>query len=310
MAAGGLQPEDLADPERLLDLEGVLRLTQAAAEEAGDDALGLHLGERWDLGSLGVLSYAVFNAPTVGTALRNLDRYGRSHIQGGGIRLSTRGAEAWLGYELAVRDPELARQHVEAAATVGVRILRRLLGDGFQPRRVLFGHRRPREVSEHRRVFGCAPEFGCSDGLAIVFDASVLPLPVPGADRRLLPLIERHLAESLADGEEDAWLSELRGAVTRSLCDGSPSIRSTAKQLGMSVRTLQRRLEAHDVAFRDLVAETRRTLAQRYLAEGSANLTEVAFLLGYSELSAFDRAFRRWTGSTPLAERRRLRAAD
>jgi AraC-like DNA-binding protein len=114
----------------------------------------------------------------------------------------------------------------------------------------------------------------------------------------------------LATPGQDDWLAGLRSSVAESLCDGAPTIRTTSKRLGLSVRTLQRRLEQHDVDFRSLVAETRHELAKRYLAENTANLTEIAFLLGYSELSAFDRAFRRWTGSTPLAARRSLRAAN
>jgi AraC-like DNA-binding protein len=100
----------------------------------------------------------------------------------------------------------------------------------------------------------------------------------------------------------------VRSTVAEALCDGSPTIRKIARRMGTSVRTLQRRLELQGVVFKELVAEIRCELAHRYLADAQADLTEVAFLLGYSELSAFDRAFRRWTGSTPLVVRRGLRA--
>ncbi len=288
----------------------MLRLSRAAAEESRNDAFGLHAGETWSLSALGILTYAVLNAPTVGTALRNLDRYGRSHLQGGGILFATDSREARLRYELAVADRELARQHVEAAAVVGVRIVRRLAGDDWRPRRVLFGHRRPRDVSEHERIFCCPLSFGHEANLSIVFDAAVLGNAVRGADRRLLPLVERHLEEVLAALGDDHWLQAVRGVIAEALCDGGPTLRAIAKRMGMSVRTLQRRLDDHDVLFKDLVAQIRRELAQRYLADGRANLTEVAFLLGYSELSGFDRAFRRWTGSTPLEARRSLRTAE
>jgi AraC-like DNA-binding protein len=309
LAAAGLEAADLDDPDRLIDLESILRLSCAAAEEARNDAFGLHAGETWSLSALGVLTYAVLNAPTVGTALRNLDRYGRSHLQGGGIRFASDGGEARLGYELAVADRELARQHVEAAAVVGVRIVRRLAGDDWRPRRVLFGHRRPRDVCEHERIFACPLSFGQETNLSIVFDAAVLAKSVRGADRRLLPLVERHLEEVLAKLGDDHWLQGVRGTIAEALCDGGPTLRVIAKRMGMSVRTLQRRLDDHGVLFKALVAEIRGELARRYLAEGRANLTEVAFLLGYSELSGFDRAFRRWTGSTPLEARKNLRSA-
>jgi len=309
LAAAGLREADLADPDRLLELDPVLRLAQAAAEAAGDDCLGLHLGESWDLGGLGVLSYAVLNAPTVGTGLRNLDRYGRSHLQGGRIALALEAGEARLIYELEASDRELARQHVESAAVVGLRIVQRLAGADWRPRRAVFGHRRPRDTSEHARIFRCPVRFAGGEHLVIAFDVADLERSVAGADRNLLPIVEQHLDKLLSADVKAALVQDVRGVLAQVLCDGNPTIRVVAKRLGMSVRTLQRRLDEHGVVFRDLVQEIRHELAERYLAERSANLTEVAFLLGYSELSTFDRAFRRWTGSTPVAARRSLRAA-
>jgi AraC-like DNA-binding protein len=306
LRASGLAEADLRDPDRLLDLDSVLRLADRAARSAEDDCFGLHVGEAWDLGDLGVLSYAVLNAPTVRTGLRNLDRYGRVHVQGGRILLTERADEAQLEYQLDTDDRELARQHVESAAVVGLRIVRRLAGERWRPRRVSFGHSRPRDCAEHARIFDCELRFGEHDLLRMVFDSELLALPVAGADRRLLPLVEQHLDELVARPAEAGVVVEVRSVLARTLCDGSPTIRNVARQCGMSVRTLQRRLDAEGVAFRDLVQDTRRELAERYLAEPGARLTEIAFMLGYSELSAFGRAFRRWTGTTPLATRKRL----
>lgn len=310
LAAGPFAAGELDDPDRLVDLESTLRLTRAAAELAADDSLGLHAGEQWELGALGVLSYAVLNAPTVGTGLRNLDRYGRLHLQGGRVWVETSGELASLCYRLDVPDLELARQHCEGAAVVGLRIVRQLAGEPLRPRRVAFGHRRPADTSEHARIFGCELEFARPGANAVLeFDAAALAREVSSADRRLFPLIERHLDALVADRAPDVWLEQVRSALAESLCDGNPTIREIARTLGTSVRTLQRRLEQRGAVFKDLVSETRLELAQRYLA-GDTSLTEIAFLLGYSVLSAFDRAFRRWTGETPRAARRRLRPAE
>jgi AraC-like DNA-binding protein len=298
---------DLQDADRLIALDTVLGLASAAAEVAGDECLGLHAGAAWDLGELGVLGYAVLNAPTVDTGLRNLQRYGRAHLQGGRITLCERAGEAHLDYHLETEDRELARQHVESAAMVGLRIVRRLAGDQGRPLRVEFGHRRPRDVSEHTRLFGCPVRFGHPEHLRMVFDRALLGLPVAGADRTLLPLVEKHLDGLIARQTEPAIEQQVRRVLARILCDGSPGIRVVARHCSMSVRTLQRRLDEQGLVFRDLVQAIRRDLAERYLAEESASLTEIAFLLGYSDLSAFDRAFRRWTGETPLAARRSTR---
>jgi AraC-like DNA-binding protein len=310
LTAAGLSEADLAEPDRMVDLEAILRLQASAAREVGDESFGLHLGLGWDLGGgLGILSYAVLNAPTVATALQNFERYARAHIQGGGIALVREGGNALLVYQVGPVEPELARQHLEGAAVVGLRILRHLIGPDFRPTYVAFGHRAPPDPAEHARIFGAPVRFEQRYELALAFPAADLGRQVVGADRRLLPIVERHLDELLASHEQDTWLQRVRTRIAESLCDGAPDIGRVAKQLGMSVRTFQRRLDENGVVWKALVAEIRRDLARRYLADGSASLTEIAFLLGYSELSAFDRAFRRWTGSTPLAVRRSLRAA-
>jgi AraC-like DNA-binding protein len=302
LRSAGLRGAELGDPDRLVDLARLNALYEAAARETGDTAFGLHLGLAWDLGRLGTLSYAVLNAPTVGIGLHNLARYSGANLQAGRIGLVVRGREVRVSYELNA-EPELCRQHAEGAAVLICRVLRRLVGDTWRPVQVLFGHRHPPDVSEHGRAFGAPIHFGVGANATIVLDAVHLEQAVPGADRLLLPIVERHLDRVLATAAGDVWLVQVRNAIAQTLCDGSPRIRTIAKRLAMSVRTLQRRLDERGVVFTALVAEIRSALAHRYLADPRADLTEVALLLGYSDLSAFDRAFRRWTGSTPLEAR-------
>ena len=189
---------------------------------------------------------------------------------------------------------------------MALQLLRRLTGSDWRPRRVLFGHRRPRDTVLHEKVFRVAPTFGAAVTTAFLFDAKTLDQAVPGADRRLLPIVEKHLDELLAsmDGA-DRWLGELRTVVARTVCDGHPALRAIARRVGLSERTLQRRLGERGLVWKDVVLDVRRELAQGYLGRGEMPLTEIAFLLGYSELSAFDRAFRKWTGVTPMEWRRR-----
>jgi len=189
--------------------------------------------------------------------------------------------------------------------------MRQLIGGDWRPRRVRFAHDRPRDASEHERIFGAPLSFRQGVHVGLVFDARDLERPVRSADRRLLPIIERHLDELLAKPlPRDAWLGEVRSVIGSSICDGNPGIQTVARRLGLSVRTFQRRLGEQQIVFKTLVEEVRRDLALRYLADGRTRLTDVAFLVGYSELSAFGRAFHRWTGSTPLAMRRSLTTAS
>jgi AraC-like DNA-binding protein len=309
LAAAGLSSEDLADPDRMIPSDRVLILFDAAAEELGDDAFGLHIGETYDFGAVGAVSYAVLNAPTVGTALANFERYARTNWHGLRLTLEVAGRTARLAHDVGLPGRERARHYAEGAAVVAVQLLRRLVRVDWAPRRVLFGHGRPARTREHARIFGAPVRFDAPVSVAIELDAADLEHPVPHADRRLLPIVQRHLDERLAsarDDEED-WLTSVRERVALEVCDGPPSIETVAARLALGVRTLQRRLGERGIVFKRMVDDVRRDLALRYLADGKSDLTEIAFLVGYSELSAFDRAFRRWTGSTPKQYQRQLR---
>jgi AraC-like DNA-binding protein len=310
LAAAGLSVDDLADPERMLPGARVIALFDAAAEDLGDDAFGLHFAETYDFAALGTVSYAILNAPQVHTALANFERYARTQWDGGGLRLEVGGGDARLVLDVGPEGRSCSRHYAEGAATVGLRLVRHLVGAEWRPRQVLFGHRRPARTSEHERLLGAPIRFDAEVMAALVFAAADLERPVPNADRRLLPIVQRHLDESLAVPDDaEGWLAGVRERVALGVCDGPPSIEATAARLGLSVRTLQRRLGAHAIVYKRLVDDVRRELALRYLADGKHDLTEIAFLVGYSELSAFDRAFRRWTGSTPKAHQKQLRGA-
>jgi AraC-like DNA-binding protein len=307
LAAAGLTAEDLADVDRLIAVERVADLFEAAAAETGDPCFGLHLGATYELTAIGALSYAVLNAPTVGTALANFERFARAHMTHGRIAVSRQGDEAELIYDLGLDDHERTRQLTDGTAVVGVKLLRQLAGPDWRPRQIRIGHAEPRDTREHVRLLGPDIRFGHSLMTSLVFDADYLDRAIANADRGLLPIVERHLQDLLATTPSDTdWIAEIRNAVAEAVPDGAPTIQTIAKRTGASVRTLQRRLADHGVVFKDLVAETRRDLALRYLAHGTAELTEIAFLVGYSELSAFHRAFRKWTGETPHEARRRL----
>ncbi len=310
LAAAGLAPDDFADPDRMLASERMLTLFDAAADELGDDAFGLHLGETYDFGAIGALSYAVLNAPSVGTALQNFERYARTHWEGSRLGCEVEGHEARLVHDVGLPGRERARHYAEGAVVFGIRIVRRLIGVDWSPRQVLLGHPRPARTAEHARVIGVPIRFDAPVSAALVFDAEVLERAVPDADRRLLPIVQRHLEERLAATTADGgWLAAVRETIALRVCDGPPSIEAVAERHALSVRTLQRRLGEHGLVFKGLVDEVRRELALRYLADAKSDLTEIAFLVGYSELSAFDRAFRRWTGSTPKQHQKQMRAA-
>src|SRR5512133_729216 len=170
---------------------------------------------------------------------------------------------------------------------------------------VAFRHPRPANTSEHQRLFGREPFFS-ADVSALEWDRSALEWEVPGTDPALSRILERHAQALLAEKPElgQAYADRVRTVLASALAGGTTTLESVATRLAMSARTLQRRLTSEGVTFDGLPDAVRLQLAVRYLTEPKVAISEVAYLLGYSEPSPFHRAFRRWTGTTPSEFRR------
>jgi len=304
-AAAGLRAGDLLDPERLLDLDRLSATHAAAADELDDPYFGLHLGANFDLEALGPFTYAVLNAASVEIGVNNLVRYLGGLVHGMHAKLIRRGGNAALRVTVSGVQRASVVHLQEGSLLMIVRILRRLAGDAsWRPLAVGLAHDPPGDVTEHAMLFGVAPTFGTRWN-EIRFEASLLRREAPDADRSLLPIVEQRLQEVLgADPADEPWLAALRLQIAGRLCDGHPGLPDIAPEVGLSMRTLQRRLADRGLAYRDLVQQARRRLALEYLEQSDTELTEIAFLLGYAELSAFAHAFQRWTGTSPGAHRR------
>src|SRR5262249_7457170 len=163
----------------------------------------------------------------------------------------------------------------------------------------------PRDASEHTRLFGAPVSFGFQAN-AFAMDREFLERQVPAAHERLYPILKHYLDDILTGMPRgDEMLAPAPRLVGESMSNGEPKLAAMGKRLAMGPRTLQRRLKDNGVEFKSLVDDTRRQLALGYLRDPAHTLAEIAYLLGYSEVSAFNRAFRRWTGSTPSEYRQR-----
>jgi AraC-like DNA-binding protein len=180
-------------------------------------------------------------------------------------------------------------------------------GAPILPLAVDFRHAAPADASEHARLFGVSPRFGVEVN-AIEFDRATIEQPLASADPALSSVIERHAEALLAARPEPAetTANRVRRLLGAMLGEGEVSLAGAASRLRMSERSLQRRLAAEGVSFDAVLDELRRDLALRYLADARLAIAEVAYLLGYSEPSAFHRAFKRWTGETPAEARLNL----
>ena len=296
----GLPPEAFRDPSNRIPLRRFVRLLELAAQHTGDPCFGLHHGAAYHLSEAGVLGYAMLSAPTIGVAAVNLTRFIRMQVDRLEVALEQEGAQARLGFRLADSKITARRQYNERLLALAFNAFRDTTGTRWFPEAVCFEHEAPDDDSEHRRFFGAPLSFGQASN-QLVFKRDFLDRPLKTADPRLfqalLPQIET-LLEAAPQG--DGLAAEIRELLAASLKNGRPSLARVANELGLGTRTLQRRLKERDIAFWDLVEATRRQLADSYLDEGQLTISEVAYLLGYSEVSAFYHAFRRWKGSSPL----------
>jgi AraC-like DNA-binding protein len=299
----GLDRTALEDPHGFVPSADFARVLEAAAHETGDECFGLHFGERFHPKDLGPLVYVVVNSPSFAAGFENVARYLRVHNEAAEVGFVA-GPPRWYMRHALNLSAVSHRQHDEYSLAVAVGTIRLMAGSDWAPIEVRFQHRAPARTAEHVRVFGAPVSFGHAAN-AIVVERDLAERQVPAADARLYPIL-KDLLERILDEMPpvDGLLTSARRAIAESMRHGDPTVAQVARRLDLGPRTLQRHLEQHGTTFMRLVDDTRRQFSLRYLRDPKHTLTDIAYLLGYSEVSAFNRAFRRWTGSTPTDFRR------
>ncbi len=309
----GIDPVMLNEPDNRLAFLQFVQVLDAAAQATGDDCLGLHLGAAQSLHIAGVLGYALQSSPTVRAQLAHAVRYFALHQDGAEVNLQVEDSLATLRY--AVLDPQVVLHRHDAEATLALCLSQWRQHTGmpqWAPLSVHFEHPVPAPASEREvlRFFRCPVHFGDTfDGLR--FPAAFLDTPIRSADGALHQILTRYAEECLARHADSATLvGRARRLIAAGLGNGHASIHEVARRLALTPRTLQRRLAETGLQFGDLVDETRQELARQYLRDARITLTDAAFLVGYSDLTAFHRAFRRWFQQTPLEYQRQVRGTN
>jgi AraC-like DNA-binding protein len=303
----GLAPETLGDVEARVPIRVTARAWELAAERTGDADLGLHLAQHVPAGTFDLVEYAMRSCATYGEALEHMARYYRLLEDAAEIAVERDGARARVVHRLVDPRWSAPRHGVEAVLASWVRRARGLAGGRFTLREVWFRHAAPADVTAHEQLFRAPLRFGAADS-GIGFDRAWLDLPQPTADPGLRAVLDRQADALLARLPAAGGLvARTRRAVVQALPDGKLGLASIARRVGTSGRSLQRGLAAEATSFQDVLAMVRQHLASGYLENDRMTLAEIAFALGFSEASAFQRAFRRWTGRTAQEYRRSAR---
>lgn len=303
LAAASMNEAELADPDGRISVQRHLRLIRALS--ALPTPMGLELGSRLGVEGLGVVGYAMQHDATLGSALAWLERYRAVVLDDVVARMEegSVGGRASIAFCHLV-PPTLVelREPAEIWAAAQLSTLRRLTGQELAPWEVHLPHRAPANTDRHEAFFRSPIRWEASR-IELHFDPAVLDLPLARAHPELFRYLERR-AEALRDELPPSSIrARVRQALERSLANGEPRVEMVAHELSMSARTLQRRLAEEGTTFAGLLDEVRRERAELLLRDPRLAVSEVAFVLGYSEPAAFFRSFRRWTGTTPKAFR-------
>ena len=289
----------IEDPDVRLMVRSQISFLNRIATELKDDFLGFHLALAPDLRSFGWLYYVSASSDTMGEALQQVDRYTSIVNEGVALRC-TYGKEIGQRIQYVGVSRHKDRQQIEAVATLLVRMCRQLTGQPLKPDGAQFVHHRKTAASELVAFFGENVEFGAAAD-EVVFPATLKNMPVVSADPYLHALLIKYCEEALCrrGNCSGPFRSSVENTIAPLLPRGKARATEIARRLGVSQRTFARRLRSEGLTFSHVLDELRIDLAKRHLADQSLSISEIAWLLGYHEVSAFTHAFKRWTGKSP-----------
>jgi len=305
LEVAGLDEQTLANPDARVPAESVFRLWHEALQVTGDPCLGIHLAEALSSSDLGLVPYLVFSSTTVREALTRLRRYHHLLAYSGYHSY----AETETGFILRREvDVEGGGPVLEAISTyvlaVPVKMFQQFFGQGPGIEEVRLRCQRPSDVAEYERFFGAPLVFDSAENALTI--SLPLDAAVPTADPALNQVLEGYAKTLIENVPPQGSVSgTLQEKVIRLLPEGVPSATRAAQELGMSERTLRRRLRDEGTSLSEVVTRIRRQLALTYLESADLSVSEIAYLLGFSDPTTFHRAFRRWEACTPLQYRRR-----
>ena len=302
-----VDPARIADPSLRLGLIDYCRLFDIAARETGDDFFGARFGRCFTPEHFSVVGTLVVSSPTVRDALWALARNYRWIQENSSMQFTIHRDFASLEYQIC--DARILRKHQDAELTIAALcgLIRHFLGPAWQPLETHFEHGRGGSRRDYEKVFG-ETVFDQSTN-AILIDSAALDLPMPQRNAVKFAEAQALISHQLASVDSAAGLRSDRDSrlgllahIIESQCkSGDASIGAVAGRMGLTVHGLRRKLRECSAAYDELLLCVRQTAAMRYVESSDYDLTTIALMLGYSELSAFSRAFKRWHGQSPGA---------
>jgi AraC-like DNA-binding protein len=303
-----LTPRQIKNKDIPLGVQNQIKFVDLVANATSDPLLGFHLAYSYDLREIGLLYYVIASAETLLGSLLRVARY--SDVANEGVDLEVKKGDLLrvrLHYSGVARHSDV--HQIEFWMASVLRICRKVIGTNLKPIEVRIAHNRRKQIPEIEKLLRCAVKTG-ADVDEIVFSRESAEYPIVTADPYLNQMCARLCEETLArlgKKKTSTLKVKVENAIAVLLPHGEMHFDAVATELGMSGRTLARKLALEGHSFSRILDDLRLALARRYLAESDMSISEIAWLLGYSEVANFTHAFHRWTGTNPRSERAKAR---
>ena len=301
----GLERAAMSDADARFPTEGISLLWQLAATRSGNPAIGLTNSSVVRQGSFDVVAYAMMSSANLLGSLERAVRYVDILSDAATLTLADDREGHRLILELFGGKHPVPRQRFEFDLMTLLTFFRWVTSRDLRPLAFELRFPPPADPQPYQDAFKCPLRFNAPVN-ALLFARADITLPLPTAHPELAEVHERIASEHLQRLDPAQTCHRVRAVIIRHLPDGEPQRPRIATILGMSERTLHRRLAAERTSFQRLLDDTRRELAQHYLGQRNLSLADIAYLLGFSDQSSFFRAVRRWFGSSPRDYRIRL----
>lgn len=292
-----IDPAIIADYNARIPSENIYDFYRQLSKKLPNTNFGLEAGNFWHPSQMGALGYGWMTSSTLRSAFERLVRFARTVL--GMVNITLEESKTGLSLIFDFSQESFAPAfRLDGNRSIVLAMIRCNTGKDFQPQSVSFSHAEPENKSDFDALFQCPVFFNAeTDSLTISLDDADKPRSC--SNKQLAQLHDQLLIEYVAKLDKGNIIERVKLAIINELSAGNFSDNSIAKLLNMSQRTLQRRLEENNTTFKILVNEVRQELADTYLNDSSLSLTEISFMLGFSEMSAFSRAFKRWSGQSP-----------
>jgi AraC-like DNA-binding protein len=302
--AEGIDPGTMFDAGARVSIERYQKLDVRAAELSGDPFFGLKGAEYFRPAHLGALGFAWLASSSLRTAFQRLSRYSRVIQEKLTVELDE--DDTYFYVRIDAHLPLLnQRIREDGQLAAMVKFCRVVAGNDFTPARVCFKQDEPKNTAYHYELFRCPVEFGQPETMMVIPLADI-DKRLTGSNDQLAKLNEHIVVKYLAHSAKNDVVNRVKAAIIDGLANGAVTEASVAEELHTTPRNLHRKLQKDETSFKQLLTEVRQELAQQYIQDRSKTLTEISFLLGFSEVSSFSRAFKGWNGVPPSEARQNV----